>query len=218
LYVLVPDDGETIPEYVVSAAKHVILFADGAWNIEFEGLRIQCAQGSVIVMQSGEAHSITISNSRVQYGGDSAIMLAGSSLTVSTNTVTNTGCSGVHVTGGDRTQLVSSQNTVTHSFISNYSLWKRTNRPGVKFNGVGVHVAGNEVFYAPHQAINGVGNNHLIENNYVMYALMYGIAAPFKWDSRGVTVGILFVIICLKYTQSDCHGVRRSSRLGSIFG
>jgi parallel beta-helix repeat protein len=74
--------------------------------------------------------------------------------------------------------------------IYNYARWKRTYMPGIKFNGVGTHAKYNEVFNAPHQGVSGIGNEHLIESNY-LHDLCYEVtdSGAFyvgrSWSNRG---------------------------------
>ena len=81
---------------------------------------------------------------------------------------------------------------VFFSYISHcrYARWKRTYQAGIYFQGVGVHLVGNEISWAPHTGINGIGNECLFEENY-LHDLCYEVrdSGAFyvgrSWSERG---------------------------------
>ena len=43
----------------------------------------------------------------------------------------------------------------------------RTYTPAIRFNGVGLRIAGNRIAHTPHTAITGWSNDHIFENNWI---------------------------------------------------
>ncbi|MCS6950314.1 MAG: right-handed parallel beta-helix repeat-containing protein, partial [bacterium] len=78
---------------------------------------------------------------------------------------TDLGDGGVQVSGGDRHTLTPCGHEVVNCLFTRFSRWSRTYRPAVLVGGVGVRVAHNLMYDAPHNAILLGGNDHLIEFN-----------------------------------------------------
>ncbi len=81
------------------------------------------------------------------------------------NKIYNTGGGGIASNGGNRNQLIKSENLIAENEIFSIALWHRTYLAAVELNGVGVTVSENHIHDIPHFAIVYQGNEHIIERN-----------------------------------------------------
>ena len=82
------------------------------------------------------------------------------------------GSDGISMYGGSFTTLTRGDLSITHNFITDFSRWRRTYRPGLYFYGVGLYVAHNLITNAPHTGVYGRCNDCLFEYN-VMRRVLY---------------------------------------------
>ena len=79
--------------------------------------------------------------------------------------ITRTGQGGIFVGGGNRYTLTAGNNKVVNCDISDYATIKRTYSPAVELVGCGNSAERNEIYDAPHLAIQFKGNDMLIYGN-----------------------------------------------------
>ena len=182
-------------QFVVSKGPNVIQFGDGAKNIEINSLNLAYAKQILAISDYPDAiiSDVTFKNCDFTGSGNGALGLRGKRVTILKNTVHNMGCMGFSISGGDRSTLESSEIMCTENSITDFSLWKRTYTPGIKFGGVGVVVSSNLIYGGPHQGISGTGNNHIFEKNYLSdLCLEVGDSGAFyvgkSWSNRGCIV------------------------------
>lgn len=109
---------------------------------------------------------------------------AGSHITIRDCEIHHTGRGGVSITGGDRAELISSQNLVTNNhFHDNAEIYK-TGSPSVQINGVGCVVSHNCIHDLVHQAILFGGNEHVIEYNEIFRVCKYADDAAAIYGGR----------------------------------
>ncbi len=72
---------------------------------------------------------------------------------------------GISIMGGNRNTLEAANNYAENNHIYNYAQFYRTYNPAISLNGVGNRAVSNEIHNAPHQAIQFLGNDLLIEKN-----------------------------------------------------
>lgn len=89
----------------------------------------------------------------------------GSSNTVRSCDIIRTGQGGIFVGGGNRYSLIPGNNRVINCDISDYATIKRTYSPAVELAGCGNSAERNEIYNAPHLAIQFKGNDMLIYGN-----------------------------------------------------
>ncbi|HVU35617.1 MAG TPA: right-handed parallel beta-helix repeat-containing protein [Opitutaceae bacterium] len=73
----------------------------------------------------------------------------------------------IKVAGGDRVSLVASHHQIINNHIHDFDQWLRAGDVGITIDGVGQHVAHNDIHDAPFEAIRLSGNDHMIEYNEV---------------------------------------------------
>lgn len=77
--------------------------------------------------------------------------------------ISDMGCGGVILTGGDRAMCIPAGNYIENCRISNYNRVEKAGRPGISLAGVGNRISHCEILDAPASAIMFSGDEHLIE-------------------------------------------------------
>ena len=163
LYFIPPEDFEN-KSLQLSLETENLITLDGAESITFDGIAFCGTRAGAI---KGTGSNITAKNCAVKNIGESAIEIEGEKILVENNTITATGKAGVILTGGDRENLVSSENVVTNNLIYDWSQVYQTYQAAVALYGVGGVCSYNEIYNSPHEAITYSGNNNIIEYNVI---------------------------------------------------
>lgn len=163
LYFIAPEDFES-KSLQLSLETENLITLDDAQNITFDGITFCGTRAGAV---KGTGSNITIKNCTVKNVGESAIEIEGEKILVENNTITATGKAGIILTGGDRENLIASENTVTNNLIYDWSQVYQTYQAAVALHGVGGVCSHNEIYNSPHEAITYSGNNHIIEYNVI---------------------------------------------------
>ena len=180
-----PDD-----DILLSVLDHAVDL-NGTRDTSFVHLSITAAKGHVVLLNN--TANVTVLNSTITNGGMSCLYLEGTASLVKGNAISGCGHCGVEVHGGDRYTLARGNLCVVGNAISSYSRVKRTYTPGIRFGGVGIYVANNTISHAPHNAIQGGGNDNLFEFNHISHVVYETTdAGAFyvfgSWSERGNVV------------------------------
>lgn len=109
---------------------------------------------------------------------------------IENNTIHNIGSSAISMSGGDRANLISSNNTISNNEIFKCSMLKRTFTPSIDVRGVGTTISNNKIYNSPYIGISFSGNNNIISNN-ELHDLCYevndsgAIYSGRSWTYRG---------------------------------
>ncbi len=178
LYVYTYNVGDKIE---ISLSEKPLVNASNVENMTFEGFEFKCARNSGVII-SGNKN--TVKNCLVKNVATHGIVIDGYENTVDNCEVTRTGCGGIYLSGGDRMTLTPANNKATNNLIHDYSEVYQTYQPGINIEGVGQICAHNEIYNTPHEAIQYIGNNHLIEYNYLHEVVLYSADAGAIYTGR----------------------------------
>lgn len=160
LYFMPPGGGLT-EDVLVSSMRSVVV-AEGAHHTRWQNLTLEVSRSTVMLL-SGDG--LSVSGSTVRNGGGACVQLVGSNSSITGCVVYGCGRAGVYLQGGDRGTLTPSGNAVTGNTITNFSRTVRTYQPAVGWLGVGHAIAHNVIAHGPHTALNGGGNDVVVEHN-----------------------------------------------------
>ena len=140
-------------ELFISVAPSVLELKDTS-HITLSGLRIAHARGTGIL--GSNLSKVRISNCVSELHGEDGIRLDRSrDSSITDSQVSNVGCVGVAMSGGNA-QLNEPGNLLMEgSRVSNFSLWKRTYRPGLAWAGVANEFRSNIFENGPHSCVLG---------------------------------------------------------------
>jgi hypothetical protein len=159
--------------------------------VELRGLSFEACRGNAVSVTGGE--SLHIVACRFRDIGGSGVSITGMRHAVVGCDLSELGESGISINGGDRTTLTSGEGRVENNLIHHYGRIIRTYAPAIGVAGVGMRIAHNLVFDAPHCAILLHGNDHVIEFNEIHHVCQEtGDVGAFymgrDWSMRGNVV------------------------------
>ena len=97
--------------------------------------------------------------------GSGAIVINGTDVHLDNNHIKNIGGTALYLRGGDLETLTPSNNEILNNNIHHVGYLQKSYVPAIGMHGVGIHVAYNDLYYAPHCIFNYHGNDHVIEYN-----------------------------------------------------
>lgn len=113
---------------------------------------------------SGVSH-IEVKNCNIFNFGSGAIVINGDNVHLESNHIRNIGGTALYLRGGDLETLTPSENTIINNNIHRVGYLQKAYVPAIAMHGVGIHVAHNDIYDAPHCIFNYHGNDHIIEYN-----------------------------------------------------
>ena len=157
----------------------------------------------------------TIANSFqkcVNFDGGQISTLSSSSSTLASNLVYGCGADGISVMAGNRSTLTGGNFSIVGNRILNVSRVIRTYTPAIRFNGVELYIADNNISHTPHTALTGWGNDHVFERNTISNACFASddcgaFYVGRSWAQRGMIV-----------RSNTFRHIRPTERLGATAG
>lgn len=162
LYFYPPDEGKG--EAMVSLSEEPLMTLQDVSHVKIQGMTFEVCRGTGVEVRGG--NQVTIAGCTFRNIGTVGVIIeGGSEHKVVSCDFMDLGDGGVQVSGGDRNTLTPCKHEVLNCLFTRFNRWSRTYRPAVLVGGVGVRVAHNLMYDAPHTAILLGGNDHLIEFN-----------------------------------------------------
>lgn len=149
---------------MVSLFDGPLLRLNGASGLVVRGLTFECSRSSGILVEGGEKNLIAGCVLR-NLGTIAAQFQQGKQNGISGCDIYDVGEGGVELSGGDRAMLIPAGLFAENCRFTRYNRWARCYAPAVRLDGVGNRVSHCLIYDAPHNAIQGGGNDHLIEFN-----------------------------------------------------
>jgi len=140
--------------------------ADNVQELSFQGLTLEYGQQHGLVMT--DCVNATVAGCVIRrLGGTALTALRSANLKIYGNVLRTLGHTGMHVSGGNRSNLTSGQVAIENNDVSDFGRCSRTYNPALLLEGCGTRVAHNHFHHAPSSAMRIEGNDHLIEYNQV---------------------------------------------------
>ncbi|MEC0090013.1 right-handed parallel beta-helix repeat-containing protein [Paenibacillus macquariensis] len=189
-------------------------------NITFQGIKFGLTRGTAIEMQGGSNNIITDSTF-LKIGDKAVTILDGHHNGVTNSEIYGTGKGGILLDGGNRTTLTPGENYVVNNSFHDFSRIQRTYTPAVNIMGVGNRVANNLIYDAPHEAIQFVGNNHIIEYNEIYNVVNEtgdagAIYGGRDWSAQGTIIRYNYIHDIGNKSGSDEVGIYLDDMLSGI--
>ena len=156
----------------LSRVANPISLLPGSQFIRFTRLHVTAGRSQALV-GAVDAHDITVTNCTFTAGAGVAVDFAASNssagpLTSYNNTVAGAqiyamGAGGVKMDCGVRSTLQAGHCRIVNTVAANFSEWKYTYSFAAAVRGVGCLVANCDFSWSPHEAIQLVGNDHIVE-------------------------------------------------------
>lgn len=173
------------------AIKNIIRIVK-SYNVEIKNLTIKGSLGDAI--QIFDSHKIHIHNNIFRYINGRGLVASNTSKTkINNNKFFDIGEGGIFMSGGDKKNLIASDNIIEENKFLDFNYKNYTYRPAVYIDGVGIIVNKNVIDMSNHAGIIFYGNDHIISNN-VLSHLAYGssdagaIYTGMDHTARGTTI------------------------------
>lgn len=108
---------------------------------------------------------IDVKNCNIFNFGSGGIIINGTDVHLDNNHIKNMGGTALYLRGGDLETLTPSNNEILNNNIHHVGYLQKAYVPAIAMHGVGIHVAYNDLYDAPHCIFNYHGNDHVIEYN-----------------------------------------------------
>ena len=108
---------------------------------------------------------IDVKNCNIFNFGSGGIIINGTDVHLDNNHIKNIGGTALYLRGGDLETLTPSNNEILNNNIHHVGYLQKSYVPAIAMHGVGIHVAYNDLYDAPHCIFNYHGNDHVIEYN-----------------------------------------------------
>lgn len=189
LYFWPPGDIDS-NQVTLSSIDH-ILKIDGVSHVTFRNLIFEQSRSTLV--RAANVNDFHIKKSMFRNSGSAGIYITGTNSGVEGCDLHSIASSGITISGGNRPQLEPGNLYAVNNHIHNFGRVYRTYRPAIAIVGVGNRAQHNLIHNGPHNAIQGSGNNHLIEFNEV-YDVCYetgDVGAYYMgrdWTQRGIMI------------------------------
>lgn len=185
---LYPPDNFSRAKIEISLSENPLVKLLNTAHIVFENIHFETSRGMGVYLEN--THNFTIANchfsklgtvaistgqalqnNRQGYGKDKDPLLddwrstSFHHIQIQNCQITNTGTGGIILAGGDRQQLLPSENVISHCNFARTDQVNFTYAPAIKIFGVGTKISDCNFSDIRHMAIGLHGNGHLIEKN-----------------------------------------------------
>lgn len=148
-----------------SSITEPLLAMHGTSNVTVQGLTMEGCRGDAVAIQGG-SHNLLVGCVLRNIGQVGVRISDGATDSgVQSCDISATGDGGIVLEGGDRKTLTPGGLFADNNHIHHTGRLRRTYTPAVSPNGVGCRVSHNRIHDLPHTAIQGGGNDHVIEYN-----------------------------------------------------
>ncbi|MBR5453032.1 MAG: right-handed parallel beta-helix repeat-containing protein, partial [Clostridia bacterium] len=132
--------------------------------VSFDGINFTLGKGNGLVLTG---NNLTVENCELSKINGDAIYVNGSDITVQNNVIYQIGANAVAAYGGVVETLAPANILVCNNLIYKWAQVRRTYKCAVRLEGCGITASHNEMYDAPHEAIEYIGPNNLIEYNII---------------------------------------------------
>lgn len=175
-----------------SLLENDLVHVDGAEHITFKDLKMTAMRSSAVVINTG--NNIEIRDCEIEYTADYAVVMEPATRECRViDSYLHDVNGGVYMRSGDYPTLTEGNSKVVNNVITRFSRINKTYTPAVQLQGVGNHIQHNEMYDAPHCAIQYAGNEHDISYNEIYNVCqqaddMGAIYSGRSWVQRGTKI------------------------------
>ncbi len=163
LYFWPPETIDSTHRAFVSFLDKPLVVLDNTSYVTLQGIDFAFGRGDGVEVLGGKKN--LISSCRIKNMGNNGVVISGRENGIIGSEISLVGDAGISLNSGDRKTLTPGKDYVRNCHIHHFSRWSRTYNPGVALNGVGNIIAHCLIENAPHCAIQGGGNDNLVEYN-----------------------------------------------------
>ncbi|KAK7087275.1 hypothetical protein V1264_021348 [Littorina saxatilis] len=198
-----------------------IIIENKAQHVNFEDVSIEaCRYGGV---QLKDARNVVFKNVEIKNTGGNAVRCSGDcrSVSILASDIHDVG-GGVHIGGGDRTNLVSSGNVIRDNHIWNHARYGAQPNHGVSVGGVNVVVSHNHIHHGQYTGLWWAGNDHVIEYNHMHHECYNSsdcgaMETDRHWTWRGNVIRYNHIHDCQRhFPGADVRGIMLDDEYAAV--
>ena len=164
IYWIAPEGSGTDGTVVSVFNGPAMIVAKACKGLSIRGLSFEGGRGGAVQVTGGTDNAVF--DCRFSRFGDTPLRFTGGrGHWVDGCLLTELGCGGISMAGGDRRTLERADFKVTNTIVDRFSLFKRTYEPAVYFHGVGLLVSHNRFSHSSSSALRLEGNEIAVEYN-----------------------------------------------------
>lgn len=161
----IPPENASLEDVEISVAENLLTIANSSF-VNVTGLHFEKSRGDAILCEA--CHQVVFEQTATRLTGNTAFMFRNSTKSgIAHSKINDTGEGAISLGGGNRQTLEGAGNFVRNSIIKNFNRFGQSYRYAVSLGGVGQIVSANNISEGSHAAIFFLGNDHIIENNYI---------------------------------------------------
>ena len=160
---LYPTSDASSTELLVPVCADTLIQIQGD-GITLDGITVEGGLGTGIKI---DGDNCSVRNCTVRCFREYGIDGKGNNITVYNNEVSQLGKGGIDLGGGDDATMKHSGNLIDNNSVHDYALVDTVYNAGIGASGFGCTVTHNEIYNAPHNAINYTANYMVMEYNYI---------------------------------------------------
>ena len=197
--------------YMDVAVAGNIIEAENISNLQISGIEIRECRRNGIKITGGK--NIRIEDCCVKNAGGWGIIAdCCENARIERCIVSDTGGGGIAASGGNREQLISSENQINRCSVRRVAKWHRTYMAAIQICGVGGKISRCKIEDVPHFAIVYHGNNHIIEKNEICNACYEAndagaIYSGADWSCRGNIIRENYFHDINGFLNRGCYGI-----------
>jgi Right handed beta helix region len=161
----IPPENTNLDNVEISVAENLFTITNSSF-VNVTGINLEKSRGDAVLCEA--CTKVVFNRTATRLTGNTAFIFRNSTESGLANSkINDTGEGGISLGGGNRQTLEGSGNFVRNSIIKNFNRFGQSYRYAVSLGGVGQIVSANHISEGSHSAIFFLGNDHLIENNYI---------------------------------------------------
>ncbi|MHB8520790.1 MAG: right-handed parallel beta-helix repeat-containing protein [Limisphaerales bacterium] len=169
----------------VSLLEKPVIDLQHVHDVVLAELTIEDSRG--VGIEINQCTNVLVAACTLRNLGTTAINLSGAHSGIRGCDIYDVGDGAISLSGGDRQTLTPGGNFVDNCDLHHFSRWSRTYHPAIGLQGVGNRITHNLIHDAPHTAILGGGNEHLIEFNEIHHVCLETSDAGAFYMGRDLT-------------------------------
>ncbi len=139
-------------------------------DVRIEGITFDLARYNGITIKDCE-NCLVAGVTVKRFAGDGIIINGGKKCGILSSDLYTMGRRATEVIGGNRETLTPGEHFVENCRFYDFGRIDRTYTPAIRMEGVGNHIAFNELYNCPSSVIKVMGNDHIVEYNYIHNAV-----------------------------------------------
>jgi len=215
LYLLPPENFSPDARVVISTLDVPLVAMDNVSRVTFRDLVFEIGRSDAIQIKGGEG--VRIENCEIRDFAGCGVDINGDRHAVVNCHLHHLGAAAVNLRGGDLEQLTPGGNLVENCYIHHFAYLNKVYHAGIALGGVAHQIRHCLIHDAPHMAMSGGGNDHLVEYNEFHHATTAFRDMGAIYFCTGTSPHHRGTVIRRNYFHDTGTEVSRGSQCGGVY-